>query len=172
MSSPLLTVVAKLLQYSVAIELEPDHAGALIIRVTHDCSRLPQGQARILLDQFNSVLCHIARSLDYQPSDLPTSILSIMPPSRSELPSPVNLLHQFVDMTANTISDAPALEFVTGVSSSDVESRIWTYSQLQVESTKIAAYLQSERIKSKTIVGICFEKCPEASFATIGILKA
>jgi ferricrocin synthase len=130
-------------------------------------------QAHVIADQLDFILCNIVKFPNSQwPLEIPESLLSIAPPRVPELPTPVTLLHQFVELSAKNIPHSPALEFVSNIKSGIVKKRVWSYAQLDLEGSRIAQFLHSEGIQPGNIVGICYEKCPEASFATLGILKA
>jgi amino acid adenylation domain-containing protein len=136
---------------------------------------LPIEQARILLDQFDAVLANLiafphgtnADAL-HQREDL----VSITPAKHASLPSPVKLLHEFVELGANTFPRRIAFEFATQIRGMNVLSKTWTYQELNEEGDRVARLLQRRGISSGSLVAICFDKCPEASFAILGILKA
>src|ERR1700759_51222 len=160
-------------QYAIALELEPSESGSLTLRFTFNGNRLPIAQAGIMADQLDFILCSVVKSPNHQwPSGIPESLLSIIPPRVKELPTPVTLLHQFVEMNARRIPHSPALEYVTSIESDSPKKRVWSYEQLNLEGSRIAQFLQSQGMRPNSLVGICFEKCPEASFAILGILKA
>ncbi|KAK4995507.1 non-ribosomal peptide synthetase nps2, partial [Cryomyces antarcticus] len=48
----------------------------------------------------------------------------------------------------------------------------WTYRELDDAGNKIACLLKSQSVKPGSLIAACFDKCPEASFAFLGILKA
>lgn len=75
-------------------------------------------------------------------------------------------------MQAQKIPHRIALEFVTNYSEERSEKSCWTYRQLNEEGAKIAQLLAGMGIRPRSMVAVCFKKCPHASFATIGILKA
>jgi amino acid adenylation domain-containing protein len=126
-----------------------------------------------MADQLDFILCSIVKFPNHQwPLTMPESLLSIIPRRVNELPTPVTLLHQFVELNAKMIPHSPALEYVASIESGKLKKRVWSYEQLNLEGSKIEQFLQSEGIRANNLVGICFEKCPEASFAILGILKA
>lgn len=77
-----------------------------------------------------------------------------------------------MELAANRTPLAIAYEFVTQIRSSGIDKRTWTYSQLNEQGNRAAALLQRNGIQPGVLVAICFDKCPEASFAILGILKA
>ena len=102
----------------------------------------------------------------------PDKLLSITPPKEAHIQSPVTTLHQFVEMQAQHIPHRTALEFVTHFDGKASSKTNWTYRQLDGEGNKIAQFLGGLGIGPRNLIAICFRKCPQASFATLGILKA
>lgn len=132
-------------------------------------------QSKLLLKQIDAALINI---LDYPQdectefSQFPDALLSIMPPAEHEIPTDVTFVHQFVEKHCDLIPDKIALEFATSISKHCVEKQQWTYKQLDMEANKIANFLIQYGMKTGDLVGICFDKSADASFAIIGILKA
>lgn len=129
----------------------------------------------ILLQQLDAALIDIlcnssGKCTDF--SHFPPQLLAVLPPSTREIPSDVKLLHHFVERNCDRIPNKVALEFATGISESKVEKKQWTYKDLDMESNKIANFLRYKGLTTGGLVGICFDKSAEASFAIIGILKA
>ena len=102
----------------------------------------------------------------------PNSVVSITPAKEPFIPSNITLLHEFVEIQAKNHPHRVALEFATSLAADNGGKRKWTYRQLNTEGNKIAALLGRNGIKPHNMIAICFKKCPEASFATLGILKA
>ncbi|KAI9840539.1 MAG: NRPS [Sclerophora amabilis] len=162
-------------EYSVSIEVEPDENDLLRFRISFKDDHLPMDQARILLDQLDLVLldtifCPEAPST--RVSHFPANILSITPPKEPEIPSNISLLHEFVEMRARTQPTKIALEFATSLQENAVIKRQWTFAELDAEGNRIANLIDRHRIPPASLIGICFDKCPEASFAMLGTLKA
>jgi amino acid adenylation domain-containing protein len=105
-------------------------------------------------------------------TNYPSSIYSISPAKTPELESEVSLLHQFLERSASIRSDSPALQFVTGFGPTEVSGSTWSYAQVNDIGNRIASLLRRHGVKTLELVAICFEKCPEAIFAILGILKA
>lgn len=129
----------------------------------------------ILLQQFDAALMDILCNSSGQCTDFSyfsSQLLAVLPPSTREIPSNVKLLHQFVEKHCDIIPNTVALEFATVISESLVEKRQWTYKELDVESNKVANFLRNSGLGTGDLVGICFDKSAEASFAIIGTLKA
>ncbi|KLU86075.1 gramicidin S synthetase 1 [Magnaporthiopsis poae ATCC 64411] len=160
--------------YPVSLEIEP-HDDLLHHRITFYDDVLPSDQAVLLLRQFDSALAHLAFQPDAQEDDLwvsAPSLFSITPASNPELPSDVVLLHQFVERMALSSPDRTALEFVSSFDSDgEPVRRTWSYGELDANGNRIANLLEPHT-QTGGIVGVCFDKCPEAYFSILGILKA
>jgi amino acid adenylation domain-containing protein len=146
-----------------------------LLRVTFANDILPAEQARILLDQFETLLINLIGfphgtrdGIQHQRKDL----VSIIPAKHVSLSSPVQLLHEFVELSAKNFPRRVAFEFATQIRGMTAVSKCWTYKELDEEGDRVASMLQRRGIKSGSLVAICFDKCPEASFAILGILKA
>lgn len=158
------------IEYPLSIELEPKD-GRLNYRLTFLPQVLPTEQAKLLLNQLDHLLQHYVfpNSNDevFEPR-----LYSITPPKINNIPSETKLLHELVEQTAVSRPDHTAFEFATSMHHGIFRSRSWTYTQLDGEGNRIANLLLSHGVQPGELVGICFEKCPEASFAILGILKA
>jgi amino acid adenylation domain-containing protein len=99
-------------------------------------------------------------------------LLSVIPPKHTALPTPVNLLHEFVELSAQVYPERPAFEFATQLRGETVVSKSWNYKELDEEGNRVAYLLHRRGIKRGSLIAVCFDKCPEASFAILGILKA
>lgn len=135
---------------------------------------MPEEQAAILLNQYNKLLEQTvcfpdSRSDDY--SSLGTSMLSVTPAKEKLLPAPVSLLHQFVERNAEKIPEKTAFEFAHGLTADDLQTESWSYRQLDQDANRVAQFLQSLGAVPGGMIAICFDKCPEASIAILGILK-
>jgi amino acid adenylation domain-containing protein len=155
----------------VSVELEATEAGTVVLHATFDQAKLPKQQAQLLLEQLDCLLYQNSTA-NHASVAMGTSLISILPARCPELKSPVSLLHQFVELSARRTPSSVALEFVTEISGSVAQSRKWTYKQLDEEGNAVASLLQTRGVRPQSLVAICFEKCPEASFAILGILKA
>lgn len=136
---------------------------------------LPPEQASLLLDQLEVTLSDTLNHPTNHSSNMslfPEKVLSITPAKEAHIQSPVTTLHGFVEMQAQKTPHRTALEFATSFEREGNTKIYWTYRQLDREGSKIAHVLASMGIKPRSLVAICFRKCPEASFATLGILKA
>lgn len=158
-------------EYPLSIELEPVN-GKLEYRLTYLPHIIPTEQASLILDQLDSLLKHHIFGDATDASSRDSLLYSITPAKEPVLPSRVRLLHEFVEMTAAEYPDRTALEFATSLSNGKYNSQRWTYAQLDAEGNRIAHLLISHNVKPGDLVAVCFEKCPEASIAMLGILKA
>ena len=96
----------------------------------------------------------------------------MIPAKETAIESSVSLLHEFLENQAIATPDKVALEFTTRLHESKMDLKQWTYQELNAEGNITANYLISQGLEPGQHVCICFEKCPEASFAILGILKA
>lgn len=159
----------------MSLELEPNSKGGLTAILTFKDSILPQEQARILLRQyaatFVDILQHSGTAV-LNVSHNEDRLLSILPAKHESLESPVELLHEFVERQAILAPDKTAFEFFNRGADGSLFSQKWTYRELNAEGDRVACHLGDNDIRPGSSVGICFDKCPEASFAILGTLKA
>lgn len=163
--------------YPISIELvQSEQANRFKLRIVSNSGLLPREQASILLRQLDALLTdtvlhpsHAASST----SSIPKEILSITPPQVPLLPSPVNLLHEYIELQAQSHASRIAFEFHPSLPPNPSTTLSWTYAALNREKDKIAYGITRKLgISPRSMIGICFRKCPEASFAILGILKA
>ncbi|KAI9757933.1 MAG: NRPS [Chaenotheca gracillima] len=163
-------------EYVLSMEIEHDaDRDALAFRLTFKDDHVPREQASIILEQFDATLVDTIFSpqlLCKNVSRISKGMLSHTPPKDPAIPSEILLLHKFVEQQAVMNPRKIALEFATDLLDSRTSKSQWTYAQLDNEGNKIAHLLQDHRIRPASFVGVCFDKCPEASFAMLGILKA
>ncbi|KAK3651323.1 hypothetical protein LTR56_005780 [Elasticomyces elasticus] len=150
--------------YSASLELELCSDGKVALRLTVDSSKVPADQAQIMISQYE----HMLATLMGPTASCPDFLISAVPAKEPRLPSKVALLHQLVEMTARELPTALALEFVN--STNDIGR--WSYRQLDERGNQVAHLLRHHGIKPSSIVAVRMDKCPEASFAFLGILKA
>lgn len=163
-----------IVDYPVSIEVEPQRSGAVRYRMTFRSDVLPSKQASIMMEQLDAALRHLV--LDPQGSadslwEAEQRLAAVIPPPVAELPSEVTLLHQFVELQASRQPEKVAFEFVEAFNGEIPVSRSWTFSELDDMGNKVATTL-SPRISPGSIVAVHFDKCPEAYFSILGILKA
>ncbi|SPO04726.1 related to non-ribosomal peptide synthetase [Cephalotrichum gorgonifer] len=160
--------------YPVSIEVEPQRSGAVKFRMTFRNDVLPQEQASLMMAQLEAALHHLVveprESGDGMWAGIP-HLAARLPSLAPELPSQVVLLHQFVESQASSQPQKFALEFVHGFNGEVPVSRSWTFSELNETGNRVAAIVSSQ-VSPGSIVAIHFDKCPEAYFSILGILKA
>jgi ferricrocin synthase len=158
-------------EYAVSLEILPEDDNNLEIRITTRLDTVPTEHVKIMLRQYETYLRQIARENDSN-AVLVEKLLSIVPVKDEMISTDVKLLHDFVEVTTKKTPEATALEFAYAITDTQVDKQSWSYRQLTEESNKIAHLLISRGAKPGQFVAVCFDKCPEASFAILGILKA
>ncbi|KAI9741494.1 MAG: hypothetical protein M1818_004300 [Claussenomyces sp. TS43310] len=160
---------------ALSIELLPSENGHLGLRLTARDNVVPNEQAKLLLEQFDALLEDTLQN-PQNPCDTLNShdpaLVSVTPAVESALQSDVQLLHQFVEIQSSALPEKIALEFASAVDSNRVRSDKWTYKQLNFQANGISNVLLNTGVNQGDLIAICFEKCPAASFAILGILKA
>jgi amino acid adenylation domain-containing protein len=161
--------------YAISMEVQPLKCGRVILRLTFRQDVIPQEQAKLLLQQYDTLLLDILKNPEASCEIAPQickELLSVTPALEDVLPGPVQLLHDFVTFRALNSPEKFALEFATSLELGNFKSQKWTYRQLDEISNQVANFILQYGLVSGDIVAICFDKCPEASMAIIGILKA
>ncbi|OTB09392.1 hypothetical protein M426DRAFT_50371 [Hypoxylon sp. CI-4A] len=161
-------------EYPVAIEAIEVTSNKLQLNLTHNVDVLPSEQANIIVRQLEMVLVDLLTNPQGYANQLPLrspDLFSILPPEFQQLPSPANLLHQLVERSARLMPTATALEFVEQLGP-PIHRRRWTYHELDQMGNRAASLLSLHNIPPGSIVATCFNKCPEAYFSILGILKA
>ncbi|PVH82160.1 hypothetical protein DL98DRAFT_570721 [Cadophora sp. DSE1049] len=161
--------------YAVSLEVQPTSNDEVTLRLTFRQDLIPAEHAELLLQQYDALLLDILESPQNQCDVAPRaleSLLSITAAEEKVLSSPVTLLHEFVELGAREFPDRKALEFATDLGPDNFKSTSWTYSQLNQEANKIANMLLKRGVEPGQMIATCFDKCAEASFTIIGILKA
>jgi amino acid adenylation domain-containing protein len=161
--------------YTLSLEIEPAQDDRLLIRATAKDSHIPAEQTELLIRQFEAALVDILENPQSSATDLsgiPMGLLSVTPAKVAEIPGDVTLLHKFVEKHRQLCPDKVAFEFVTAIEGDEVTKQTWTYAELDDEGNRVANFLRAQGVTTGRIVGISFEKCPEASFAILGVLKA
>ncbi|RAR05078.1 nonribosomal peptide synthetase 2 [Stemphylium lycopersici] len=161
------------IEYPISIELEPKN-GRLVYRLTYLPHIVPVEQAALILTQLD----HLVESFVFH-SETSTTMVeysqllhSITPPKEEELVSDIKLLHELVESTAKKHPHRNAFEFTSKEHNKECSTKRWTYSELDHEGNKLSHLLAIHGISPGSLVGVCFDKCPEASFAMLGTLKA
>ncbi|KAF5633354.1 non-ribosomal peptide synthetase [Fusarium sp. NRRL 25303] len=161
-------------EYPVSLEIEPTDDDQIRLRITYYSDILPREQAQLLMKQFDASLTHIAcnaAGFEDEVMRNSLSLYSILPASAPVLDTPVQLLHQFVEKGAVSHPEKIALEFVSEFEGDACVKQQWNYRQLDQMGDKVANMLQNT-VSPGGIVAVHFDKCPEAYFSILGILKA
>lgn len=158
------------IEYPVSIELEPI-GDRLEYRLTIMPHTIPRQQTDMMLMQLDHLMQRFL-SPTTSPELFDKSIYSVTPAKEPILSSEIRLLHEFVEESATKYPQRVALEFADRIDKSRCSARSWTYHELDIEGNKIAHLLINNGVHPRDIVGVCFDKCPEASFAILGVLKA
>lgn len=159
--------------YNVSLELETTSTG-VSLALTANRSIVHEDHAGLLVEQYDHLLEQVLCG-SVSPTTPTTSLkelYSATPARCPTLPSPVQLLHQLVEEGARATPDRPALEFAWDLNDSPKSRRVWSYRELNSRANQVAYMIQVNGAKSGDIVAVCMHKCPEASFAFVGILKA
>ena len=163
-----------IVDYPVSIEVEPQKSGTVRYRMTFQSDVLPLEQASIMMEQLDAALRHLVLQPQGSAEGLwgcEPRLAAAIPPPVAELPSEVTLLHQFVELQASRQPNKLAFEFVETFNGETPVSRSWTFSELNDMGNKVATILSS-CASPGSIVAVHFDKCPEAYFSILGILKA
>ncbi|KAG9654097.1 peptide synthetase, partial [Aureobasidium melanogenum] len=155
-------------ELAVSVEMEALNENRLGLRLTVDPTQIPSEQGKIMLQQIESIIAGLLKFEDTPDR----SVLSIIPPKDPIIPTDVHYLHEMTEASVKDHPDRIAMEFVDGLEDGQVSSRQWTFRQLDEEANKIAHFLVDRGAKPGDIIATSFDKCPEASFAFYGILKA
>jgi len=156
--------------YSVSLELGTT-SKEVSLTLTVNRGVVPEEHANLLIDQYDHMLMQV---LQEGSSSIiaPEQLYSATPARFPSLPSPVQLLHQFVEEGASRTPNRPALEFAWELSDSPKSRKVWSYQDLNDRANQVAHMIQANGAKPGDIIAVCMHKCPEASFAFVGILKA
>ncbi|KFY27582.1 hypothetical protein V493_03408, partial [Pseudogymnoascus sp. VKM F-4281 (FW-2241)] len=150
----------------------PTDDGEMVLQLTVKESLVPAEQAELMLRQFDALLVDMLT--EGGGGGLDEKILSITPPefpTLSDSEETDMLLHGFVERQALLTPDKVALEFTTSLDVGEGNTAAWTYSQLDAEANRIARLVQNLGAVQGQLIAICFDKCPQASFAIVGIMK-
>ena len=158
-------------EYAISMEVLPQTDDSVDLRITAQLEIVPQDHMTILLRQYEALVREVLEE-GSEAWSTPKSLLSIVEAKDESIPTGIKLLHEFVEETTMKTPDAIALEFADSLADGYVDKRCWTYRQLDEESNKIAHLLLVSGAKPGSFVAVCFDKCPEASFSILGVLKA
>nr|AAD00581.2 peptide synthetase [Aureobasidium pullulans] len=155
-------------ELAVSVEMEALSEDGLGLRLTIDPAQVPHEQGKIMLQQMEVMIAGLLKFEDA----INTSVMSIIPPKDPIIATDFKYLHEMTEASVKSYSDRIAMEFVDALEDGQISSRHWTYRQLDEEANKIAHLLIDRGVKPGDIIATSFDKCPEASFAFYGILKA
>ncbi|KAI5306858.1 Nonribosomal Peptide Synthase (NRPS), partial [Ascosphaera pollenicola] len=159
--------------YPISLEVVPTKS-TLQYNLSFRSDLVPQNQAKLILRQLDCLLIHCLTHLeDYvdNASSLPADMISVTPAKEIEIATPCRLLHGLFEETAARSPSKVALEFITRKGAS-VQARQWTYAEVDREANKFARLFQQHCASQGGLIAICFDKCPEAYMAILGVLKA
>ncbi|OIW25405.1 non-ribosomal peptide synthetase [Coniochaeta ligniaria NRRL 30616] len=160
--------------YPVSIEVEPSANDTLVYRMTSSSDVVPVEHAKLLLEQFDAVFCDLALRPDGYEDDLfsrASSLFSCTPAEEPQVYCKEDFLHQLVESQALKDPNKTALEFVSGFQGARPISKTWSYRSLDENGNRVARMLQ-RYVKTGATVAVLFDKCPEAFFSILGVLKA
>lgn len=158
--------------FAVSIEMLPTDEGEMVLQLTVKECVVPREQADLMLKQFDALLVDMLDGGGIGGLG-DENILSITPPEKPTLSDSDEgdmLLHGFVERQARLTPKKVALEFTTSLDSG-ASTAAWTYAQLDAEANRIARLVQNLGAVQGQLIAICFDKCPEASFSIVGIMK-
>lgn len=160
-----------LTEYAISLEIVPSDAD-VDLQLTFRRDVLPQEQGRIILEEFDGMVEEILALASDKQTTFPRSLLSVVPPQDERIATDICFLHEFVEATATQKPSGMALEFIISMKDHICEKRSWTYSQLDAAGNQIAHLLLNHDTSVGELVAVCFNKCPEAYFAMLGVQKA
>ncbi|KAJ6262346.1 hypothetical protein Dda_3153 [Drechslerella dactyloides] len=162
-------------EYPISFEIEPTDDGYLGLRLTGRTDILPKEQMDTMAAQYEYCLLHMLenRASDCMNlGDAPSNLISDTPAEFDRLPCDVKFLHEFVSSSTRRHPDKTALEFATAIHGDRAIKNSWTYSQFNDTGNRVANFLLQNGARTGDLIGICFDKTPEAYFGILGILKA
>ena len=160
--------------YPVSIEIEPRAGDQLRYQISFFGNILSREQAVLLLNQFDATVQNLALHPNGQESELfgaCPNLFSVLPSQTPEIPTTVKFLHQFLELQALENPNTTALHFVERFDGDLPIGHQWTYEELNDNGNRVAQLLLPYA-QPGGIVAVYFDKCPEAYFSILGILKA
>ncbi|OQO07881.1 hypothetical protein B0A48_06673, partial [Cryoendolithus antarcticus] len=158
--------------YVVSMELQAQPDGQIQLRVTTRNDIVPPARAGLILEQYDHVLAEMLSGDDLSHMVHTERLYSMTPAKKPKLPTEVVHLHQWVERGAALHPEKVALHFVLDFEGTASSHRTWTYAQLDDRANQVAQLIRSHGVRSGSIVALCMEKCPDAAWAFVGILKA
>ena len=160
--------------YPVSIEIQPRAGDQLRYQISFFGNVLSKDQAVLLLNQFDATVQGLALHPTGEEGDLfgaCPKLFSVIPPETPAIPTTVKFLHQFLELRALENPGSQALHFVQGFDGNLPIGYQWTYKELDDNGNRVAQLLLPHTQPGE-IVAVYFDKCPEAYFSILGILKA
>lgn len=163
-----------MVEYPVSLEVEPIEDDKIQLRITFFSDVIPQEHAALVVQQFDAAVADLVHNPTGTSNDSfkgESQLFSIEPAVSPEMSSPVSFLHQFVEIRAISDPDTTALEFVSKFDGTVPVKQTWSYRELDNMGNRVANILK-QHAPVGSIVAVHFNKCPEAYFSILGILKA
>ncbi|EME41700.1 non-ribosomal peptide synthetase-like protein [Dothistroma septosporum NZE10] len=159
------------IDYAASMEMEAQSAGKPSLRLTYDTKYIPDDHGLLILEQYDMILAEIVdKKCGSRRKN--NRLLSYSAPKEDTLPSPVTLLHEFLEVTAQRYPQKPALEFIYSLEDGQEGRKRWNYQEVDQRANQVAHLIQKHGVQPGSVIAVCMSKCPEASFAFAGILKA
>ncbi|KAH8172332.1 AMP-binding enzyme domain-containing protein [Sarocladium implicatum] len=157
-------------EFPLALEVTPTPADEIELSLTYSTKRLPARHAVWILRQSEAIMESLLDRSDDDDGmyEREPDLFSVVAAEEKLIPTEVKCLHEFVERQAKRTPDAPALEFAATLRS---VRKTWTYRELNEMGDRVAEILAKLQVRG-SIVAVHFDKCPEAYFAILGILKA
>ncbi|KAI5291341.1 Nonribosomal Peptide Synthase (NRPS), partial [Ascosphaera aggregata] len=160
--------------YAISLEIVP-FASSLRFNLSFRYDLLPEQQGELILRQLDCLLLDCISSLDDDATNmakLPLELLSVISSRDPEIPTSCRVLHGLFEDSVRVYPSRPALEFISRTPTTDMQARRWTYTEMEKAANQFAHLLLRLGALPGDFVAICFNKCPEAYMAILGILKA
>lgn len=155
-------------EYVASLEAIPEK-DQLFLQLTYDQNRIPGEHARILLEQYEHILYEIV-GLNFSQNLPPRRCLSSYSPRCEFIPTETLGLHDLFFASVAKSPEKIALEFVTALEGTGVRKQTWSYSEVAQRAAFVAHLVAEAGVTPGSLIAMCFDKCPEASIAMLGIL--
>ncbi|ODV90028.1 hypothetical protein CANCADRAFT_1757 [Tortispora caseinolytica NRRL Y-17796] len=160
-------------KFPVSVELSLRASGSIKCNIFFSMEKLSEDNANVIMSIFENIVKHIvAKPNALGLAVFPELPLSIVPPRIKSYVTPFTYLPGLLLDSFTAKENEVALEMVYDFSEKSVVMEYWTYRQLYLESLKVANFLISLELPRNTPIALCFERCPYASFAMVGVLLA
>lgn len=156
-------------EFAVSLEIIPK-GNDVELNLTYNSATLPAEQGSVVLAQFESRLLRYLTLSRHSKRD--HILQAIVPAKCAVIPSQVACLHDMISRRTQETPENIALEFIHDLCESQVRRETWSYRSLLLRANQIAHLLIRHGAKNGALIGISFNKCPEAAFALLGVLIA